>query len=87
MKSTDRRLRKLEDRFGPAIETGFSRRLRERIEAARRRLARPAAECGETPAPDSGRRERASLCGLSLADRILLARRQARARRDCAGPA
>jgi hypothetical protein len=41
-----RRLRRLEDRFGPAMETEFSRRLRERIEAGRRRVAE-ARERGE----------------------------------------
>jgi hypothetical protein len=38
MKSIDRRTGKLEDRFGPEVETEFSRRLRGRIEAARRRI-------------------------------------------------
>ncbi len=46
MKSVDRRLLKLNDRFGPAIETEFSRRLRERIITARRRIAE-ARERGE----------------------------------------
>jgi len=39
MKAVTRRLRRLEDRFGPAIETEFSRRLHERMEAGRRRVA------------------------------------------------
>ena len=38
MRNIDRRLHRLEDRFGSAVETAFSRRLRERIEAAQRRL-------------------------------------------------
>jgi len=39
MKMIARRLRRLEDRFCPSAETELSRRLRERVEAARRRLA------------------------------------------------
>jgi hypothetical protein len=39
MKAITRRLRKLEDRFGPPVETESSRRLRERLEAGRRRVA------------------------------------------------
>jgi len=35
----DRRLRRLEERFGPQVETEFTRRLRARMEAGRRRLA------------------------------------------------
>jgi hypothetical protein len=33
-----RRLRRFEERFGPAAEREFSRRLRERLEAGRRRV-------------------------------------------------
>jgi hypothetical protein len=39
MKTIIRRLRRLEDRFCPPVETEFSRRLGDRIEAGRRRLA------------------------------------------------
>jgi Mg-chelatase subunit ChlI len=39
MKANIRRLRRLEDRFGTAIETESSRRLQERIKAGRRRVA------------------------------------------------
>jgi hypothetical protein len=39
MKYISRRLCRLEDRFGPPIETVFSRRLGERLEAGRRRVA------------------------------------------------
>jgi len=49
MKTIIRRLRRLEGRFCPPVETEFSRRLQERIEAARRRLA-------ESDFPGSGPR-------------------------------
>jgi len=39
MKPITRRLRKLETRFGPPVETKFDRQLRARIEAGRRRVA------------------------------------------------
>ena len=39
VKTIIRRLRRLEDRLGPPVETEFSRCLRARIEAGRRRLA------------------------------------------------
>ena len=39
MRTISRRLVRLEDRFGPPIETEFSRRLRARLEARRRRVA------------------------------------------------
>ena len=39
MNTISRRLRKLEDILGPPIETEFSRLLRERLEAGRRRVA------------------------------------------------
>jgi hypothetical protein len=38
MNAIIRRLRRLEDRFGPAVETEFDRKLLARIEAGRRRL-------------------------------------------------
>ena len=53
MKAVIRRLRRFEDRFGPAVETEFSRCLHECIEAARRRL-QEAEERGEYQAPESG---------------------------------
>ena len=39
MKLVSRRLRRLEDRLGPAVETEFTRRLRARIEEGLRRVA------------------------------------------------
>jgi hypothetical protein len=48
MKLIHRRLGKLEEKFGPPIETFEMKRLRERIEAGRRRVAEL---CGERPAP------------------------------------
>ena len=46
MRAVIRRLRRLEDRFGPPIETEFSRRLGERLEGGRRRLAQLRGEAG-----------------------------------------
>lgn len=53
MKTIVRRLRRLEDRFCPLVETEFSRRLQEKIEAGLRRVAE-ARERGELgpPPPD-----------------------------------
>jgi hypothetical protein len=48
MKAIIRRLSRLEQRFGPPVETEFSRRLHERIAEGRRRLAE-ARERGEWP--------------------------------------
>ena len=39
MRALHRRLLRLEDRFGPPVETEYSRELRRRIEAGRRRVA------------------------------------------------
>ena len=47
-----RRLRKLEERFGPPVETAYTRRLRERIEEGRQRLAE-AKKRGEWSGPVS----------------------------------
>ncbi len=50
-----RRLRRLEDQFCPPLETAFSRRLGERVEAARRRLAESdVPDCGSRGAGDRG---------------------------------
>jgi len=49
MKNIHRRLRRLEDRLGPPIETEFSRRLRERLAAGRRRVAALRGEIVEAP--------------------------------------
>ena len=73
MKSISRRIRRLEERFGPAVETAFSRRLRERIEAGRRRLAE-AKECGEWSGPvddDEGE----DIAGLSVTEILHLGAR------------
>ena len=53
MKAVIRRLRRLEERFGPPVETEFTRRLRERMEAGRRRVEE-ARERGELGPPPSG---------------------------------
>ena len=39
MRSISRRIRRLEETFEPPVETEYTLRLRERIEAGRRRLA------------------------------------------------
>ena len=52
MKNISRRIRKLEEqRFGTAADIEFSRRLRERMEAGRRRVAvaRERGELGRFP--------------------------------------
>ena len=53
MRSIDRRLHGLEDRLELAAKTKFSRRLRERLEAARRRL-QEAEERGLHEPPERG---------------------------------
>jgi hypothetical protein len=53
MKTITRRLHRLEERLGLQPETEFERRMRARIEAAHRRLAK-ARERGELEPPDAG---------------------------------
>jgi hypothetical protein len=53
MKSIIRRIRRLEERSGPAGETEFTRRLRERLDVGRRRVAE-SQERGELGPPDTG---------------------------------
>jgi hypothetical protein len=52
VKALIRRLCRLEDRFGPAIETDFSRRMHERIKAGRRRVAEMRESLGLSPPED-----------------------------------
>ena len=80
MKAMSRRLRKLEDRFGLAPETEFSKQLRERLERARRRLAE-AGEHGECAGSDSDN-ERESLAGLSVGEILHRARERAAQRQS-----
>jgi hypothetical protein len=61
-----RRLRKLEKRFGPPVETEHTRRLRARLEAGRRRLAE-AQERGEWCGPVSDY-DGENLAGLSVTE-------------------
>ena len=49
MRTLSRRLRKLEDHYRIGPETEFDQRLRERIAAARRRLAEFASQEGSHP--------------------------------------
>jgi hypothetical protein len=64
MKSISRRIRRLEERFGPPVETEFTRRLRERIEAGRRRVAQWREQEGN-PVSDH---HRENLAGLSVTE-------------------
>jgi hypothetical protein len=64
VKTIIRRLRRLEDRFCPPVETEFSRHLRERIEAGRRRLAESDGLDGRVST--AGDREHEDVSGLSL---------------------
>jgi len=66
MKAIIRRLRKLEERFGPPVETESTRRLRKRIEAGLRRLAE-ARERGEW-CGSIAHEERENLTGLSVTE-------------------
>jgi hypothetical protein len=65
MKAIARRLRRLEDRYGPPVETEYSRELQRRIEAGCRRVAEARGEAYEQPPPPTG------VTGLTLAEAIL----------------
>jgi len=64
MKTIIRRLCRLEDRFCPPVETESSRRLRESIEAARRRVAE--SDLPDGRARNAGGLEREDVSGLSV---------------------
>jgi hypothetical protein len=68
----DRRLRWLEDQFGPLVETEYSRGLQRRIEEGRRRVAEAMGEA-YVPLPPP-----AYVPGLTLADAILRGRKRDR---------
>ena len=76
MKSIIRRLRKLEDRFGPPVETASTRRLRERIEAGRRRVAQWREQKGISVRDQDGE----NLSGLSVTEILHRGRARALAR-------
>jgi len=81
MQTIIRRLRKLENRFGPHVETRCSRQLRQRIEEGRRRVAeaRERGECRGSVGDDDVE----DLRGLSLTEILLLGRdRVARAKAE-----
>ena len=81
MKAIIRRLRRLENRFGPPVETRFTRQLRQRIEEGRRRVAE-AKGLSEWPG-SVGDDEQEDLRGLSIAQILLLGRdRVARAKAE-----
>jgi hypothetical protein len=65
MKAMDRRLRRLEDRYGPPVETEYSRELQRWIEAGCPRVAAAMGEAYEQPPPPTG------VTGLTLAEAIL----------------
>ena len=72
MKAMDRRLRRLEDRYGPPMETEYSRELQRRIEAGLRRVAEARGE-DYVPLPPC-----TYVPGLTLAGAILRGRERAR---------
>ena len=81
MKTISRRLRKLEARWMPAAETEADQRLRQRLEAARRRLGdSPVAAIRPLGYPTDGRQIRGPL-DIDMLTEILQAGRQ-RARLD-----
>ena len=80
MKTINRRLRKLEEGFGLVPETEDDRRLRERLEAGRRRVAeaRARGECGG-PVGEAIRSETVNLRrGMTVVDILILGRERAR---------
>ena len=78
MKAIDRRLRRLEERFGPHVETEYERQLLARIEAGRRRVAE-SRERGEGSGFDDGHEPKEDLTGLTV-EQILLRGRARNAR-------
>jgi hypothetical protein len=84
MKSISRRIRRLEEaRFGTAADIEFSRRLRERMDAGRRRLAE-ARERGEW-CGSVGDNEGENLSGLSVIEILHRGRARALARISAEG--
>jgi hypothetical protein len=81
MKNISRRLRKLEDRFGPPVETASARRLRERIEAGRRRVEQWRKQQGISVSDQ----DREKLSGLSVAEILNRGRAKAREHRRAEG--
>ena len=76
MRVISRRLRKLENSFGLAPETEFSKRLRERIEGALRRVAEFDAREGRPPR-NVAKREPEEVSGLSVEQILLRGRMKA----------
>jgi hypothetical protein len=73
MKTIIRRLRRLEDRFCPPVETEFSRHLLARIEAGRRRVAESDVRDGRV----RNACEREDVSGLSVEQILLRGRERA----------
>ena len=74
MRAIARRLRRLEERLGPPLETWQTRHLQARLEAARRRCGLP------PPSPE----RLAELRGMSIVDILKSHRRGAnRIRKEC----
>ena len=86
MKTINRRLRKLEEGFGLVPETEDDRRLRERLEAGRRRLAAARASgeysgpAGQGQVPDRADSERKAISGMTMIEILQQGRERARAR-------
>jgi hypothetical protein len=76
MKTIIRRVRRLEDRLGPPVETEFSRCLRERIDAGRRRLAESCPQDGRMR--NTVARERQDISGLGVEQILRSGRERAR---------
>ena len=80
MTSISRRIRRLEDRLGPPVETASLRRLRERLDAARRRIAKAEGREYGDSAPNTMRRESENLSSLTVTQILHRGRARARAR-------
>jgi hypothetical protein len=81
MKSISRRIRKLEARLGPPVETAFTRRLRQRLEEGRRRLLQWREQEGISVS-DQDREDWENLSGLTVTQILHRGRARVRAQRE-----
>jgi hypothetical protein len=86
MIALERRLRRLAASLAPERETDYTRRLRARIEEARRRLADARAR-GDVPPLDTAENEREDLSGLTVIEILHRGRARAAARSKWPGQA